>query len=313
MLLEKACAKLHGSYEALAGKRTDHLLSLFTGGFIHKILVNEPIVKKNAVDWGLFELIDSMLTDNSGKFTNSGHQTQVWCSLNTASPGENANNRGKNHGLLPSIVYSISKIIPQKKLPSGEVRPLLLQLWNPADLGRYWGPYSTFDGQVRHKVSEGRDGYAMASADGHVSTRQESYFWILTLSLTLTLTLIGQESYFWIEGEAFLKLFDSMWFSIYKGTLVDKGWHQISIRSAFDGDESGGSLNKCTWWKNKQYRLTMGNRGALSGDRSHTMRIQMRQEGDFTLTGATHYPNPNPNSNPNPNPNPPSQEPLIIR
>jgi len=47
-------------WQALAGKRTDHWLSLFTGSFLHKLLYTEQVVVKEAEAWGAYQFLQGL-------------------------------------------------------------------------------------------------------------------------------------------------------------------------------------------------------------------------------------------------------------
>ena len=179
MILEKACAKLHGSYEALAGKRTDHWLSLFTSSFLHKIVLSDPCVKRDAEDWGLYVLMEMMCEWNK-RTANPEKHVHIWCAVR-GKHGEH--NRSKSAGLEANIAYSVTEV----KLKRGD-RPTLLRIKYPLEKGRYWGPWSSSQdgGNTRDRQSEGRDGWGMHTSDG--SRKADGHFWIPVQDLTPTPT-----------------------------------------------------------------------------------------------------------------------------
>ena len=70
-ILEKAYAKLHGTYEALAGGEMNYALKDLTGGAPYEIDLESPVSKAKATDRSLFRLFRDMM--------HSGHIVLLGC------------------------------------------------------------------------------------------------------------------------------------------------------------------------------------------------------------------------------------------
>ncbi|XP_041468638.1 calpain-9-like isoform X7 [Lytechinus variegatus] len=143
-LLEKAYAKLHGSYECLKGGNVIEAMEDFTGG------VSESIELKQNPPKNLFRVLKIAYDRDS----------QLGCSIN-AKPGETEAKVGL--GLIAGHAYTITDVQKAKFSSGREVK--LIRIRNPWGQGEWEGAWSDGSNEWRNVSQQERTRLGLVSND----------------------------------------------------------------------------------------------------------------------------------------------------
>lgn len=268
-LIEKAYAKLHGSYESLIGGYIDGGLQDMTG------LISEQLVlREGHIGFHKSNLDD--LEDGSGKDGNPRLLDKIdlylneWGSMMGCSiqpdPGSKGggvehkvlDDDGKETGLLMKHAFSLIDIgkvwdgkKAGKKCPKGK-GVWLLKLRNPWGFGEWLGPWS--DEWLKKKETEGRWEALEVKAEFTGPIRRTGKGKRDTGAMTgdiETVEFRDNDGAFFIEWSAWKKHFTV----IFAGVDFPTEWSGLRICGKWDNKTAGGSILHSTWRMNPTYRF----------------------------------------------------------
>ncbi|XP_050390157.2 calpain-9 [Patella vulgata] len=152
-LLEKAYAKLRGSYEGIDGGKIQDALVDFTGGIGEVI----DLKHKNKIPRNLFHLLHKSIAMNS----------MVGASI-ARPPGATESEIELTNGLYMGHAYSITGI---REVPFGRKSAHLLRLRNPWGRGEWKGPWSDSSPEIRSLPPA-------VKRDLEIGVQEDGEFWI---------------------------------------------------------------------------------------------------------------------------------------
>jgi calpain len=221
-LLEKAFAKLNGSYEALSGGLTSEALTDFTGGIVERFELGAKAPKT------LLQIM--MKAKDRGSL--------MGCSID-ASEGHLEDQL--NNGLIIGHAYSITDVrCVQVQTPRVSGKVPLLRIRNP------WGDSHEWKGAWSDKSQEWQAVPANEKADLGLTFEHDGEFWMsytdfLSNFQRLEICYLGPDSLKAAEGQT-----EHKW----EGTLFEGGWKRRV--------NAGGCRNyPSTFWTNPQYQVSV--------------------------------------------------------
>lgn len=242
-LLEKAYAKLHGSYESLRGGAANEAMEDFTGGLTESYELNNPpnnlfsIMLKAYQRWSLMS-----------------------CAIN---PDPNVTEKVKDNGLVMGHAYSITKVkLVEITTPRITGKIPLLRLRNPWGEGEWTGPWSDRSREWSLTSEDERKEIGLVFA-------KDGEFWIsfkdfLDNFSYLEICNLNPDS---LEDEPLTKLSSRKWeMSMFEGSWVR-------------GCTAGGCRNfEDTFHMNPQYRVVLQDVDEDDDDNLCTMIVALMQK-----------------------------------
>jgi len=254
-LLEKAYAKIHGSYEALDGGNLSDALVDFTGG------VSELITLENDGGLKLFEEEDKKTELYNRIFQEVSEHALVCCAIR-ARKGEEQ--QKTEYGLVKGHAYGVTAV---KKVPIGET-----------------GLVAFFKGRekvplVRLRNPWGEKEWNGAFSDGSVEWRS------ITSKEKEKLGLVTEDDgEFWMPWDDFVIQFTDLSINHLINTSLfsfSKTWKEyVSLASWTKPDRAGGCLNHpTTFLDNPQYRFDINSKE----DEEIIIQLSQMDDGNTVL------------------------------
>ncbi|XP_059138837.1 calpain-A-like isoform X2 [Physella acuta] len=224
-LLEKAYAKLRGSYENLDGGKLQDAMVDLTGGISEVI----DIQKKREISPELYNLL----------YTSFQMKSMMGACI--FKPENSAPNEiEKNNGLFMGHAYSITGF---KQIPTGRGTVNLLRLRNPWGRDEWKGPWSDRSPEMRHLTKELQNDLLFVSRD-------DGEFW---MSYEDFIANFDEIQLCHLQIDAIIEeLTDNKKKQDWNVTVYHDAW----IKGITAGG-SGNAPNESLYWKNPQFYVTL--------------------------------------------------------
>ncbi|XP_066487050.1 calpain-3 [Tiliqua scincoides] len=256
-LLEKAYAKLHGSYEALKGGNTTEAMEDFTGGVTEFYEIRDAPkdiykIMKHAIDRG--SLMASSIEDNTGFIYGSAPQTNL--GLLIAQMMKNMNDLENNsaQGTEDSVTRKVVPMLFERRMTNGLVTGHAYSVTGLEE--------TTFK-RKKIKLVRLRNPWGQVEWNGAWSDSSDEWNVIDRSEKTRLQHKVAEDGEFWISFEDFLRYFTKLEICNLTPDALEVDKLQTWTVSVTEGRwvrgcTAGGCRNyPDTFWTNPQYRLRL--------------------------------------------------------
>ena len=247
-LLEKAYAKLHGSYEALDGGSVVAALVDLTGGVGESIDFQDDDTVIELADGEMWRRLVRYCKKDVKKLKASsepseGGQYLLGAALTDAGvtdEGTSGDMKVTDHGILLNHAYSLVDVA---EVGGAGEKLRLVQLRNPWGMREWEGPWG--DGQKEWETSLGQK----AMQQLNVTFANDGTFWMAWEDFKVQFNKVYV-----------CRIFQTVpYTSLRRGEAPPPGtWCRYEIEGAWTDANSGGCFNFDTWRKNPQYEIRTG-------------------------------------------------------
>ncbi|TYZ60474.1 hypothetical protein PybrP1_005788 [[Pythium] brassicae (nom. inval.)] len=264
-LLEKAYAKLHGSYEALIGGFVDVALNDLTG-----MCSEQVIMKEGYPGFGESPFSPTRPGEKNGdafwqkllRYKASG--TLMGCSIQPAPTGDKnvAAESSAGNGLYFKHAYALVDVA-KIKTAKGELVDLV-KLRNPWGMGEWTGPWSDSSDErtEHHDTIEQFFKILKRKVGGNANKR---FFLRVTGQGELKVDEISQEEVtevnasdgtFFMAYDAWMRYFTHF----FAGIDFPDAWHGKRVEGYWNESNNGGNTTRSTWINNPRFELRLERR-----------------------------------------------------
>ncbi|KAL1529927.1 hypothetical protein AB1Y20_000855 [Prymnesium parvum] len=259
-MLEKAYAKLHGSYEALDGGSVVAALTDLTGG------VGESI--DFSTDDSILEIADGSMWRRLMRYGSKDNYLLGAANSQSAIPdnGSEGEVQVTDHGILVNHAYTLLAVKEVGEMYSEKTR--LLQLRNPWGMREWEGPWRD------HGAEWGTAMGQRARSELNVEFYEDGTFWIewgdfqMHFNKVYVCRVMGYRVY---DP-------DRRMFTAGHEIPEEPAWYRYEVEGAWTAENAGGCFNFPEWRKNPQYEIVTG---------ESTDAIFMLMQPDPRLTSPT--------------------------
>ncbi|XP_042301361.1 calpain-3 [Sceloporus undulatus] len=257
-LLEKAYAKLHGSYEALKGGNTTEAMEDFTGGVTEFYEIKDAPkdiykIMKHAIERG--SLMACSIEDNNGFIYENTPTTKIGLLITQML---NNMNCGAQNDSTPPMEDKVSQarapIVFERRMANGLVLSHAYSVTGVEE--------TTFKGE-KIKLIRLRNPWGQVEWNGAWSDRSDEWNVIDSSEKTRLQYKVSEDGEFWISGKDFLRYFTKLEIcNITPDALEGDKLHTwtVSVTEGrwVRGCTAGGCRNyPDTFWTNPQFRLRL--------------------------------------------------------
>ncbi|KAL8024927.1 putative WW domain, parvalbumin, EF-hand domain pair, peptidase C2, calpain family [Plasmopara halstedii] len=264
-LLEKAYAKLHGSYEALTGGFVDCALNDLTGMCSEQVILKEgfpgygespyepvkPLQKHGDPFWGKIN-----------RYRDCG--SLMGCSIQPQTK-EVAIESSAGNGLYFKHAYALVDAAEIKTVEGESVR--LLKLRNPWGMGEWTGPWS--DSSDERTINEDAIAKYFKIINRKVGANAEKRVFMTmnargvvgadTIAQEEEIEINANDGTFFMSFEAWMQSFTHF----FAGIDFPDSWHGRRSEGCWNEANCGGNTTKSTWVNNPRFELALEQRAQI--------------------------------------------------
>ncbi|GAB9463405.1 hypothetical protein Gpo141_00000867 [Globisporangium polare] len=267
-LLEKAYAKLHGSYEALIGGFIDVALNDLTG-----MCSEQVILKEGYPGFGENPFSPAKTGEQKGdsfwqkllKYKESG--TLMGCSIQPPPTGDKnvAAESSAGNGLYFKHAYALVDAAKIKTVKLGSIG--LVKLRNPWGMGEWTGPWSdSSDERLEHqdiieqffKILKRKVG-GNANKRFFLSINNKGEMKVDEIATEEVVEVNANDGTFFMSYDAWMQYFTHF----FAGIDFPDEWHGKRVEGCWNENNCGGNTTRSTWINNPHFELQLEKRCRL--------------------------------------------------
>ncbi|KAJ6667320.1 hypothetical protein lerEdw1_017298 [Lerista edwardsae] len=256
-LLEKAYAKLHGSYEALKGGNTTEAMEDFTGGVTEFYEIKDAPkdiykIMKHAIERG--SLMASSIEDDTGFIYGSAPQTNLGLLIAQMMKNMNDLENYSPQGTEDSVTQTVVPMLFERRMTNGLVTGHAYSVTGVEE--------TTFK-REKIKLVRLRNPWGQVEWNGAWSDSSDEWNVIDQLEKNRLQHKVAEDGEFWISFEDFLRYFTKLEICNLTPDALEVDKLQTWTVSVTEGRwvrgcTAGGCRNyPDTFWTNPQYRLKL--------------------------------------------------------